>query len=322
MHKYKSFEKLFCDELCDEVSKYEHEKTFERAKKVKTILEIMFYMEMLKGADAMKEYFGSENNKWNGYNNADHLNIGRMIPPIYPTTSPIHRMMYNMVNPSTYMEYPQTQNDYPMWENMADYDYGMDWDGIMNETRRRRDSRGRFMSDGMSGDIENRSNGGNGSRGGGSRSGGNRGGNSRGGSYRNDGGGTYNDGGSYNGGYGGIYNHGDMKEAYRKRKLTKAEYKEWMEKMQHADGGSGEMWSMEETTAVGKKVGIDFEKHDKMVFCVAMNMMYSDYCEVAEKFNVNTPEFYACMAKAFLDDEDSIKWGDKLSAYYNAVVED
>ena len=36
-----------------------------------------------------------------------------------------------------------------------------------------------------------------------------------------------------------------------------------------------------------------------------MNMMYSDYCQVAKRQSVDTPGFYADMAKAFLEDADA-----------------
>ena len=38
---------------------------------------------------------------------------------------------------------------------------------------------------------------------------------------------------------------------------------------------------------------------------VALNMMYADYSEVAKKFGADKPEFYTCMAKAFLEDPDA-----------------
>ena len=50
-----------------------------------------------------------------------------------------------------------------------------------------------------------------------------------------------------------------------------------------------------------------------------MNMIYSDYCVVAEKLGTSTAEFYAGMAKAFLDDKDAQP--DKLGRYYEYIVE-
>ncbi len=47
-------------------------------------------------------------------------------------------------------------------------------------------------------------------------------------------------------------------------------------------------------------------------------MIYSDYCAVAEKLGTSTAEFYACMAKAFLDDKDARP--EKLARYYEYIT--
>jgi hypothetical protein len=57
---------------------------------------------------------------------------------------------------------------------------------------------------------------------------------------------------------------------------------------------------------------------DKWEFFVAVNMMYSDYCKVAEKMNVSKLDFYGHMAKAFLHDEDA--GPHKLMKYMEEVV--
>lgn len=122
----------------------------------------------------------------------------------------------------------------------------------------------------------------------------------------------------------GIWNHGDeskMKEKMKPKNLDDKEYDKWMEEMEGADGTKGPMWNEEETTSLAKKVGVDFNKFSKKAYQTAVNMMYSDYCEVLEKYGINKPEVYAALAKAFLDDEDSIKGGEKLSAYYEYIVE-
>lgn len=90
---------------------------------------------------------------------------------------------------------------------------------------------------------------------------------------------------------------------------------EWTSKMQNADGTSGPHWPIEKTTQAMDEFGI---QDDAQKFYVAMNMMYSDYCRVAQQMNTNTAEFYARMAKAFLDDPDAK--GDKLTRYYESIV--
>ena len=49
-----------------------------------------------------------------------------------------------------------------------------------------------------------------------------------------------------------------------------------------------------------------------------INMIYSDYCEVAQKLNINNIDFYVCMTKAWLDDKDAGK--EKTAKYYEYVV--
>lgn len=43
----------------------------------------------------------------------------------------------------------------------------------------------------------------------------------------------------------------------------------------------------------------------KWEYYVALNAMYSDYCETAKKMNMDKPEFYALLAKDFLKDKDA-----------------
>lgn len=97
--------------------------------------------------------------------------------------------------------------------------------------------------------------------------------------------------------------------------LTPDAAKRWVSGMENADGSCGAYWTMEKTEEVRRQHGITEKPLD---FWVTMNMMYSDYCKVAEKFGVNTLEFYASMAKAFLEDPDA-KPG-KLVHYYKYIA--
>ena len=51
-----------------------------------------------------------------------------------------------------------------------------------------------------------------------------------------------------------------------------------------------------------------------------MNMVYSDYYDVATEFVVNRPESYAALVKAFLMDKDGPESEEKLGAYYRNIV--
>lgn len=93
----------------------------------------------------------------------------------------------------------------------------------------------------------------------------------------------------------------------------------WAEHMQNADGTVGPHWTMDQTSVVGDASGAG---HDipHWVFGVTMNMMYSDYYDVARKFGVNVPEFYAELARAFLMDKDGPGPEEKLCAYYRCIA--
>ena len=93
----------------------------------------------------------------------------------------------------------------------------------------------------------------------------------------------------------------------------------WAEHMQNADGTTGPHRTMEQTSAVADASGAGRDI-PHWVFGVTMNMMYSDYYDVARKFGVNVPEFYAELARAFLMEKDGPGPKEKLCAYYRCIV--
>lgn len=120
----------------------------------------------------------------------------------------------------------------------------------------------------------------------------------------------------------GIWNHGDeSKMREKKDKLTDKEYKEWAEHLENEDGTTGPIWTEDETTSLGKKVGVDFNKISKVAYWLTCNMMYSDFCEIFEKLSMNKPEVYAQLAWKWLDDSDTIDGEKKLAAYHEYIVE-
>lgn len=100
--------------------------------------------------------------------------------------------------------------------------------------------------------------------------------------------------------------------------FTRELAQEWVQSMRNADGTTGPHWTMEKTEDARVQRGINC---DPLAFWAAMNMIYSDYAKAAEKANANTMDFYAYMAKAFLEDKDSRRQGgEKLARYYEYVV--
>ena len=94
---------------------------------------------------------------------------------------------------------------------------------------------------------------------------------------------------------------------------------EWAANMENEDGTRGPHWTLDQAKQVmaQKEIG-----GSPIAFNMALNMMYSDYFKVAKKLGVNTVDFYAAMAEAFLNDKDAVGGGggEKLAAYYDAVV--
>lgn len=110
-----------------------------------------------------------------------------------------------------------------------------------------------------------------------------------------------------------------FRESTKMMSFTREDAMRWAEHMQNADGTTGPHWTMEQTSAVADASGIP---HDisRWAWGVTMNMMYSDYYDVARKFGVNVPEFYAELARAFLMDKDGPGPEEKLCAYYRCIV--
>ena len=111
-----------------------------------------------------------------------------------------------------------------------------------------------------------------------------------------------------------------FRESAKMMNFTREDAEAWAEKMQNADGTTGPHWTMEQTTAVAESMGIQAPVVPRWAWGVTMNMMYSDYYDVARKFGVNVPELYAELARAFLMDKDGPGPEEKLCAYYRCIA--
>ena len=212
--------------------------------------------------------------------------------------------------------YDRPENTYRDRDNDGRYHegnrmaYGDDWRGSGGEyarmggygpeARRRRDDRGRYMMGGMDEDEP---------RGYSPQMGypQMRGGNSYGDIYAE---GTIYAPGAMNKPMG----HGSSHEQYGEMDEQTARH--WVRKMRNADGTPSPHWQPEQVEPLRMQHCPDCGKWE---FWACMNMMYADYCTTAKKMGVDKPEFYAGMAKAFLEDEDAK--GDKLMRYMKAVAE-
>lgn len=106
-------------------------------------------------------------------------------------------------------------------------------------------------------------------------------------------------------------------EAGEKMGFTEADARRWTEHMKNDDGSTGPHWTLEQATAVANSIGVHT---DPCVWFAALNMEYSDNWEVAGKYGLDRPEYYADLAKAFLFDKDGGGPEEKIAGYYHGIV--
>lgn len=105
------------------------------------------------------------------------------------------------------------------------------------------------------------------------------------------------------------------------QELTKENARAWVASMRGSDPAKpkGGKWSMEDVKPYAQRMGMPTEGVEFFEFFAIMNAMYSDYFEVAKKYNLqNNPAFFADMAKAWLHDEDAVD--NKAAMYYDCIV--
>nr|DAF17102.1 MAG TPA: hypothetical protein [Caudoviricetes sp.] len=100
--------------------------------------------------------------------------------------------------------------------------------------------------------------------------------------------------------------------------FTEDDARRWTEHMENDDGSMGAHWTLEQTTAVANSIGVHI---DPWVWFAALNMEYSDNFDVAQKYGLDRPEYYADLAKAFLFDKDGGGPEAKIAGYYYGIVE-
>ena len=100
--------------------------------------------------------------------------------------------------------------------------------------------------------------------------------------------------------------------------FTEDDARRWTEHMENDDGSMGAHWTLEQTTAVANSIGVHV---DPWIWFAALNMEYSDNFDVAQKYGLDRPEYYADLAKAFLFDKDGGGPEPKIAGYYHGIVE-
>lgn len=116
---------------------------------------------------------------------------------------------------------------------------------------------------------------------------------------------------------GGTFWMNDPEAGQAMRPMDESAATTWVKKMRNADGSTGEHFTRaqaeQQRQAICPQCGT-------WAYYAAINMMYSDYCEVAKKMGLDRPDFYAHMAKAFLEDGDAGK--NKIEKYKRYIAGD
>ena len=116
----------------------------------------------------------------------------------------------------------------------------------------------------------------------------------------------------------GMRDYGEMEYG----KMSHKDIENWKNHMKNQDGTMGEHFKKEQVMQAARQIGVNPEEYGEHIFPLVMNMMYSDYCAVAKKFGLDRPDFYAELAKAFLNDKDfGGEPEEKVFLYYKCIAE-
>ena len=123
--------------------------------------------------------------------------------------------------------------------------------------------------------------------------------------------------------YPNMYRHLEDMAGYdmhEKPYLKEHELKDWAHRLvREIDEKEKSFFTEDQIIKRAKELGIEFEKFTPMEFYVAVLMMYTDFCKTLGTANLDT---YLKLAKDWLCDDDiAVKYSEKLSAYYDNIVE-
>lgn len=89
----------------------------------------------------------------------------------------------------------------------------------------------------------------------------------------------------------------------------------WVKQMHNSDGSTGEHWTYEQASQLMRQKNIDC---DPAEFYATVNILWSDYGNVAKRVGQDNNDFWAEMAKAFLMDKDAKP--NKLALYHECIT--
>lgn len=99
--------------------------------------------------------------------------------------------------------------------------------------------------------------------------------------------------------------------------LDKDTVMRWVEDMEDGEGVKGGKYTWHQAQQYAMNMGITGQQR-LLEFFWAMNAMYADFHKVGKKFGVDKPEFYAHLAKCFIEDPDAKD--NKVEEYVKHIV--
>jgi hypothetical protein len=106
--------------------------------------------------------------------------------------------------------------------------------------------------------------------------------------------------------------------------LSKQDLSNWKHMLINDDGSIGAHFKdADKILAVADKLGIRFNEYTEKELCMAVNLCYSDFCDVFKSLIPAEQElhYYVKMGRAFLEDEDGPEASEKLAMYFYTIVE-
>lgn len=106
------------------------------------------------------------------------------------------------------------------------------------------------------------------------------------------------------------------------KNLSHEELEQWKSMlMRQVDDKDRQTFDINAVTQKAKQMGIQMHNFNEEELVVAMLIVYTDYGKILKQYVGNNMDIYIHLGAAFLNDEDSaVKGSEKLSVYYDCIV--
>lgn len=107
---------------------------------------------------------------------------------------------------------------------------------------------------------------------------------------------------------------------YKHDRMDQRTAEMWVSEMEGTDPAHpmGAKWTPDQVKPFAQKYGFPTEGEKFWEFYAIMNAMYSDAFDTAKEFNVVRPEFFASLAKGWINDKDAVP--NKAKMYHECIV--